>query len=186
MNRRPGDLTDDQRWRQAVGLAARRHRGQMRRDGITPYVAHVYRVAMNVRHVFGCDDPIALAAALLHDTIEDTTSDFDEVAWVAGVEVAEVVAAMTKNMLLPEAEREADYDLRLAQADWRARLIKLADVLDNLLDSDALGPAAHQRMLDRCHRAIALAEHDQGPCFERALAAIHQALASEVATRSHG
>ena len=50
-------------WRDAAGFAAEKHAGQFRKDSRTPYIAHPFRVAMTVRHVFGVDDPIALAAA---------------------------------------------------------------------------------------------------------------------------
>jgi hypothetical protein len=76
-----------------------------------------------------------------------------------------MVAALTKNMLLREDRREIDYDERLARADWRARLIKLADVFDNLSDlhnrpeSDLAG---FRRMESRCERAVALAQGDAG------------------------
>ena len=131
---------------------------------------------MNIRHVFGCEDAATIAGALLHDAIEDTTADYDEIADAAGEQVADLVAAMTKNMLLPEAQREADYDDRLAKADWRARLIKLADVLDNLLDAEALDQAGVGRMLARVDRALALAATDEGACFDRAREAISSAL----------
>ena len=110
------------KWQQAASFAAERHQHHTRKDGRTPYVAHVYRVAMTVRDLFGCDDGEAIAAALLHDTIEDTPTDFDDIEGRFGTTVAEIVAALTKNMLLREDEREADYDARLVQADWRARL----------------------------------------------------------------
>ncbi|MCA9299128.1 MAG: bifunctional (p)ppGpp synthetase/guanosine-3',5'-bis(diphosphate) 3'-pyrophosphohydrolase, partial [Phycisphaerales bacterium] len=87
-------------FQRAASFAARRHRHQLRKDGHTPYVAHVYRVAMTVRHVFGCDDLATLAAAVLHDTIEDTDTDFDDIEEAFGTEVALLVAALTKNMLL--------------------------------------------------------------------------------------
>src|SRR5690606_27204570 len=114
--------------------AARAHQGQTRKDGLTPYFSHSVRVALTLRQTFGCDDPIALAAAILHDTIEDTPADYDDIAEGFGSEIAGIVAALTKNMILPESEREPEYDARLSQADWRARLIKLADVYDNLSD----------------------------------------------------
>ena len=56
----------------AAAFAARAHRHQWRKDGQTPYVSHVFRACLTVRHVFGVDDDDVLAAALLHDTIEDT------------------------------------------------------------------------------------------------------------------
>lgn len=97
-------------WQQATSLAARAHRGQMRKDGHTPYVAHCFRVAMIIRDIFGFDDEATLCAALLHDTIEDTTVDYDEINEHFGTDVADLVAAMTKNMALPEHIREPAYD----------------------------------------------------------------------------
>ena len=64
----------------AAALAARVHQGQLRKDKETPYVSHVFRVCLIVRDVFGFDDPRMLCAALLLDTIEDTTTDFDDIA----------------------------------------------------------------------------------------------------------
>src|SRR5947207_14097454 len=81
----------------AASFAARAHRHQLRKDNQTPYAAHPFRVCLIVRHVFGFDDPKALAAALLHDTIEDTTTDRDDLIEQFGAEVAEWVAALTKD-----------------------------------------------------------------------------------------
>ncbi len=150
-------------WQLAVSFAARHHRHHLRKDGRTPYAAHVFRVMMTVRDCFGCADAEALAAAVLHDTIEDTPVDFDDIEQGFGTGVAEIVAALTKNMLLREDAREADYDQRLARADWRARLIKLADVYDNLCDASTRAnadDATIDRLAARCVRAIGLARAD--------------------------
>src|SRR4051812_8681662 len=87
-------------WQDAAAFAARAHRHQIRRDDKTPYVSHVYRVAMTVRHVFGCEDERVIAAALLHDTIEDTTTDYDELEERFGRDIADMVSALTKNMAM--------------------------------------------------------------------------------------
>lgn len=121
-------------WQDAITFSARKHRHQLRKDGRTPYFAHPTRVMVIVRHVFNCDDEIALCAAILHDTIEDTTTDFDDIDDRFGRPVAVCVAALTKNMALPFADREREYDNRLAKGDWRVALIKLADAYDNLCD----------------------------------------------------
>lgn len=165
-------------WQQAASFAAWKHRHQTRKDGRTPYIAHTFRVAMTVRDVFGCDDPAVIAAALLHDTIEDTLTDHDELSSLFGVEIADVVAALTKNMALPAAQREADYDTRLASADWRARLIKLADVFDNHSDLPERSAEALGKMHDKCRRAIELAEPDaaQHECIRRGIAAVQSLL----------
>ncbi|GJM18930.1 MAG: hypothetical protein DHS20C14_11430 [Phycisphaeraceae bacterium] len=151
LNSKPGTV-----WMRAAAFAAREHKGHLRKDGRTPYIAHVFRVAMIVSHQFGHDDESTLAAAILHDVIEDTPNDYDDISRRFGHDVADMVAALTKNMLLPEPEREKDYDQRLAKADWRARLIKLADVLDNATD----GAGKAGKLRDKCRRAIALATPD--------------------------
>lgn len=168
------DTAGDALWQEACAYAARAHTGQTRKDKATPYFSHAARVAMTLRHVFDCADPAALAAAMLHDTIEDTTTDYDDLAERFGDEVAGIVAALTKNMILPEREREPEYDARLAKADWRARLIKLADAYDNLCDiaTRAEGDAERARAKHhaKCERAIALARPDAGAHPETARA----------------
>ena len=119
---------------QAVAFAARAHRGQLRKDGETPYVSHVFRVCLTLRHVFGVADVPALAAAVLHDTVEDTTTDHDDLREHFGDEVAGWVAALSKDKRLPEPEREQKYRDGLARAPWQVKVCKLADIHDNLLD----------------------------------------------------
>src|SRR3954464_1988237 len=103
----------------AAAFAARRHRHQIRKDGHTPYVSHVFRVCLVVRHVFGFDDPRMLAAALLHDTIEDTNTDCDDIIERFGPEVAEWVSALTKETRLPHDEREAAYARAISEGAWQ-------------------------------------------------------------------
>lgn len=145
-------------WQHAASFAARTHRHHTRRDRETPYIAHPFRVAMTVRHVFGCDDDVALAIALLHDAIEDTPADYDDLLERFGAEIADGVAALTKDMRLPEARREPAYDDALRGASWRARLVKLADVFDNL--SDTAGDPA--KAIGKCRRAVEIARPDAG------------------------
>jgi len=151
-------------WQKAASFAAHAHRHQLRKDGKTPYVAHVFRVSLTVSQIFGHADQVTLAIALLHDTIEDTTTDFEDIADKFGVEVAKGVALLTKNMALPEDEREPMYDAALAKAPWNVKLIKLADVYDNLCDvetnpSDKVA-ARKADAIDKARRAIALAKDD--------------------------
>lgn len=121
----------------AISLAARAHRHQVRKDKETPYVAHPYRVCMTVRHVFGIDDPPILAAAVLHDVIEDTTTDADEIIERFGSEIATWVALLSKDKRMPEEEREAAYRKQIETAPWQVKVIKLADLFDNLSDASA-------------------------------------------------
>src|SRR5207249_469734 len=90
---------------EAVAFTTRAHQGQFRKDRQTPYVSHAYRVCMIVRELFGVADVNVLMAALLHDTVEDTTTDFDDVEERFGRDVAGWVALLTKDKRLPEKKR---------------------------------------------------------------------------------
>ena len=145
-------------WQRAASMAARFHAGQLRKDEATPYVAHPFRVAMAVRDLFGVDDPAVLCAALLHDLIEDTTADYDDIHEAFGPEVADVVAVLTKDMRMQEADREAAYDEGLQAAPWQAKVIKLADVYDNVCD--AATAKLETKALDKARRAMQIAGDD--------------------------
>jgi guanosine-3',5'-bis(diphosphate) 3'-pyrophosphohydrolase len=117
----------------AVSFAARAHRHQLRKDGATPYVAHPVRVAFTLLTIFGIDDEQTLAAAVLHDTIEDTTTDFDDLA---------------------EEEREKAFFEVLDRSQWQVRAIKMADAYDNLLDSG--GKVSPQKTREKAKKALGL------------------------------
>jgi guanosine-3',5'-bis(diphosphate) 3'-pyrophosphohydrolase len=147
-----GTAVDQRLWQRAASFAAQRHEGQYRKDDQTPYFAHPVRVALVVRHVFGEADETAIVAALLHDLIEDTTTDYDDLIGHFGKEVADCVAALTKDARLPEKDREEAYDRQLAKASWQARLVKLADVYDNFCD--ARNDQERQKFAVKAERAI--------------------------------
>ncbi len=133
----------------AASFAARAHRDQLRKDRQTPYLAHPFRVCLIVRHVFGIDDPKVLTAALLHDTIEDTTTDRDDLIENFGADVAAWVSALSKDKRLPDHEREAAYMQALAEAPVPVTICKLADIFDNLLDSEHQSAEQRQRTINR-------------------------------------
>jgi len=121
----------------ADAFAAHKHLHQLRRDGVTPYVEHPRAVMRILRDEFHITDPHTLAAGLLHDTIEDTATDYDEIAGRFGRRVADLVAVLTKDKRLPEAKRERLYFAGLAKASLAARCCKVADSVHNVRDSDA-------------------------------------------------
>lgn len=146
--------SDLRRLLRAHSFAARQHAGQMRQDGRTPYAAHPARVMTILAVVFGVRDVDLLAAAVLHDVIEDTTADRDDLAEQFGERVAELVAALSKDKRLPEAERERRYLESLVAAPLEVQLCKLGDVYDNLLDSATLSEAGRNRQLERARRLV--------------------------------
>jgi guanosine-3',5'-bis(diphosphate) 3'-pyrophosphohydrolase len=154
----------------AASFAARAHRHGLRKDKETPYVAHPMRVCLIVRQVFGVDDPAVLTAALLHDTIEDTTTDFDELAGEFGPEVASWVAALSKDMRLADDAKEAAYKVTIAAAPWQVQVCKLADIYDNLSDAVDLPAAKRAKTLARSGEYLSALRVNLKPEAERAFA----------------
>lgn len=145
---------------EAAAFAARAHRNQFRKDGQTPYVSHVFRVCLVVRDIFGIDDRRVLSAALLHDTLEDTTTDFDDLEEQFGAEVAGWVAALSKDKRKSEIEREKAYTEELARAPWQVKVCKLGDIFDNLMDMAHLRPQDHIRPIQHAHRYLDALKED--------------------------
>jgi guanosine-3',5'-bis(diphosphate) 3'-pyrophosphohydrolase len=140
---------------EAISFAARAHQGQLRKDGRTPYASHVFRVCLIVRQIFGVDDTSVLMAAALHDTVEDTTTDYDDLKDEFGAEIAGWVADLSKDKRLPDAEREKAYEVQLAKAPWQVKICKLADIFDNLMDSVHTPPEKQARSIHNAHRYLA-------------------------------
>lgn len=162
---------------EAASFAARAHRHQLRKDGLTPYAAHPFRVCLVVRHVFGIDDPEVLATALLHDTIEDTTTDFDDLEEKFGARIAGWVGTLSKDMRQPDTEREAAYMATLAHAEAAVKIVKLADLFDNLTDCRHLSPAARRRTAERSTKYLAALESDLPEVARRPTELVRQLLA---------
>jgi len=118
----------------AVAYACKLHDGTFRDDGKTPYGVHPIRVAEHLRRIAGEQDENMLCAAILHDTVEDTAVNYDDVALEFGDDIATLVAELTVDRRLPKARRRAAMIEHLPQLSERAKKIKLADRLDNVTD----------------------------------------------------
>ncbi len=119
----------------AFRYAARAHEGQQRRSG-QDFIHHPWGVAKICAQLRL--DEQTIAAALLHDVVEDTDADMDDVRAEFGDEVAKLVAGVTKLTRISfqsreQAEAENYRKMILAMAeDGRVILIKLADRLHNM------------------------------------------------------
>ncbi len=127
--------------RNAIQFAEEKHNGQMRKGG-EPYVNHPLRVGRSMAEWgFGSE---AVAAAILHDTVEDCYVSLDQIRDLFGDETAELVNAMTavdESLYKGATKKEIDTmsDIRFQQyADRTAIFIKVADRLDNLNTIDAM------------------------------------------------
>lgn len=153
----------------AATFAAERHDGQRRKDGVTPYIVHPRGVMEILRRELGVTDPDVLAAGLLHDTIEDTRTDYDDLLERFGPRVADLVSELTKDKRLPEKEREDEYFARLAGAPLEAKLCKVADTVYNLRDST---PVLLPKARKKAERLLGIFKGSPG--LERALALLRQ------------
>ncbi len=118
-------------YERALKKAAVLHDGQYRK-GVheVPYITHVVSVAhFTARYT---DDDYVIAAALLHDTIEDTAYTEAELQMTFGARVASFVKAVTEDKSLPRAQRKAGYVAGLAAGPVEAVLISACDMLHNL------------------------------------------------------
>jgi GTP diphosphokinase / guanosine-3',5'-bis(diphosphate) 3'-diphosphatase len=121
---------------QAAHFAADKHRDQ-RRKGVrnTPYINHPLEVAERLNRVGGIEDANVLAAAILHDTIEDTETTRAELAGIFGNDIAALVAELTDQPGLSWQQRkrlEIDHAPHLSD---RAKMIKLCDKTCNVADT---------------------------------------------------
>ncbi len=120
----------------AFQYALERHAGQLRKDNSTPYIVHPFRVFLWLADEAKIYDENVLASAFLHDLIEDTNTDYDDINKEFDKEIADIVSVLTKDKSLPERVRERRFNEKLANADWKAKVVKLADVYDNLCDME--------------------------------------------------
>ncbi len=136
-------MTDMQILLKAARFSAAKHRDQRRKDGFaSPYINHPICVAETLASIGGVEDPILLAAALLHDTIEDTGTQPEEIEAEFGAEVLSIVLEVTDDKSLPKAKRK---QLQIEHAPHRsekAKLLKLADKICNIHDILHTPPAS--------------------------------------------
>jgi guanosine-3',5'-bis(diphosphate) 3'-pyrophosphohydrolase len=119
----------------AIHFAAEKHRDQ-RRKGATasPYINHPIAVAKTLCEIGGISDVAVLAAAVLHDTVEDTDTSVEELREQFGDEIAQAVSDVSDDKTLPKAERKRLQVENAANICGKAKLVKLADKICNVTD----------------------------------------------------
>nr|XP_969942.3 PREDICTED: guanosine-3',5'-bis(diphosphate) 3'-pyrophosphohydrolase MESH1 [Tribolium castaneum] len=124
-----------------VNFAAEKHKDQRRKNASkTPYINHPIGVAYILTHEAEIDDLDVLQAALLHDTVEDTATTFEEIEQVFGKRVRDIVEEVTDDKSLPKEERKRLQIEHAPGASHQAKLVKLADKLYNLRDLENSAP----------------------------------------------
>jgi len=118
---------------QTALFAAKKHSWQRRKDSTgAPYIEHPLEVAALIESVGQINDLPILQAALLHDTLEDTDTTYDELVRTFGAEVADIVREVTDDKSLPKDERKRLQIVHAPHKSRAAKTVKLADKLHNL------------------------------------------------------
>jgi len=142
-------LSIDQQLLLAATVATRAHAGQKRKDG-TDYIAHPVRVAIR------CESKREKIVALLHDVVEDTSVGFKELRELGfDNSTLDAVDSVTKR----PGEKYADFVLR-AKANKIGRLVKVADIADNMEDQSALDPDEAEFLTKRYTKALEVLNGD--------------------------
>jgi (p)ppGpp synthase/HD superfamily hydrolase len=114
----------------AILLAVEAHSGHWRKGpSPLPYIAHPIEVLAKVRHWAGVTDEDVLAAAVLHDTVEDTDVTLQQLQEAFGPRVARIVGELTR-------ENQANLLDEIAHMSPESQTIKLADRHSNLWESE--------------------------------------------------
>jgi guanosine-3',5'-bis(diphosphate) 3'-pyrophosphohydrolase len=128
-------MSDSARLLQALHFSADKHRFQRRKDrDASPYINHPIEVATVLATVGGVTDIIALMAAVLHDTIEDTATTPEELDEKFGRDVRIVVEELSDDKSLSKARRKQLQIDHAHGSSHRAKLVKLGDKICNVRD----------------------------------------------------
>jgi GTP diphosphokinase / guanosine-3',5'-bis(diphosphate) 3'-diphosphatase len=144
---RPGD--DLELVRKAYEYSQKNHAGQLRASG-EPYLVHPLGVAQVLAEMKM--DAVAIAAGLLHDSVEDTSVTIVDIRQEFGEQVAHIVEGVTKISQIDFATREEQQAENLRKMmlamvdDIRVVLIKLADRLHNMRTLEHLTPERQQKI----------------------------------------
>lgn len=126
----------------ALEFSATRHKGQFRKgDDKSPYINHPIQVANLLVNGAGEKDPVLLAAAILHDVVEDTVDTkkekkklINEIREKFGEEVLFVTLEVTDDKSLSKKQRKLLQVEHAATLSLKARKLKLADKIANVRD----------------------------------------------------
>src|ERR1700756_1261121 len=145
-NRPQDDLTIIKK---AYDYSLKHHEGQSRASG-EPYLVHPLEVALVLAEMKM--DPIAVAAGLLHDSVEDTSVTIVDIRKEFGEQVAHIVEGVTKISKIDFATKEEQQAENLRKMmlamvdDIRVVMIKLADRLHNMRTLEHLAPDRQQKI----------------------------------------
>jgi GTP pyrophosphokinase len=151
--------------KKAYDFSLKNHEGQTRASG-EPYLVHPLEVALVLAEMKM--DPVAVAAGLLHDSVEDTSVTIADIHKEFGEQVAHIVEGVTKISKIDFATREEQQAENLRKMmlamvdDIRVVLIKLADRLHNMRTLEHLDPERQHKIAEETLEIYAPIAHRLG------------------------
>ncbi|HTZ83056.1 MAG TPA: bifunctional (p)ppGpp synthetase/guanosine-3',5'-bis(diphosphate) 3'-pyrophosphohydrolase [Candidatus Acidoferrales bacterium] len=151
--------------KKAYDYSLKHHEGQTRASG-EPYLVHPLEVALVLAEMKM--DPVAVAAGLLHDSVEDTSVTIQDIRQEFGEQVAHIVEGVTKISKIDFATREEQQAENLRKMmlamvdDIRVVLIKLADRLHNMRTLEHLDPERQHKIAEETLEIYAPIAHRLG------------------------
>jgi guanosine-3',5'-bis(diphosphate) 3'-pyrophosphohydrolase len=119
----------------ALTVSSSAHAGQYRKGTPKiPYINHPIYVAYLLAEYGNISDEEVLAAAILHDTIEDTNITYSDLQVQFGTRIADIVQDCSDDKDLPKEERKLMQIKHASTISPQAKLVKLADKIANLSD----------------------------------------------------
>ena len=114
----------------AIHFATSKHAGQLRKGTTVPYIVHPLET-MNILGAMKADTNL-LIAGLLHDTVEDTDTNVEEIAESFGTDVAALVSGHSEDKSKTWEERKTHAIKELAESNRRMKMLVMADKVSNL------------------------------------------------------
>jgi len=125
---------------EAINFSAIKHKNQRRKGDDSAYINHPIGVAYILWNEGGIRDMNVLQAAVLHDTVEDTPTTFEEIEQNFGTKIRDIVAEVTDDKNLSKEKRKQHQIEHCSHSSKEAKLVKLADKLFNLRDLVSIPP----------------------------------------------
>lgn len=145
-------------------FAHQKHGAQLRNLDGAQTISHLENVVAILKD-YGHSDPDLLTAAYLHDCLEETDTTLQHLVVRFGGNVAELVFWLTDSFggnRMTKALRSA---WRLSRAPWEAKLIELADIIENCGRLRSLDPVFAQSYLDDKRQVLRLMAEREGPAL---------------------
>ncbi|MCC8371095.1 MAG: HD domain-containing protein [Rickettsia endosymbiont of Stiretrus anchorago] len=152
LNTKVANPVDFEEVKKAIYYARKYHGSQMRKSG-DPYYSHPIEVAIMVAEFTAMEVPklytsVMMQAALLHDTIEDTTLTEEMITEIFGEEVAKHVEGLTRVKPYGKITAEESLNLLAKQKRYDTALIKLFDRIHNVQTLGVKSPEKAQKIIE--------------------------------------